>query len=286
MEDILIALGFQSSWIKVILNIFDFVLKLARATLFFALIFVAIKVLANKVFGKIIGAISNAERQRQFLTLKAILYNSLQCINFAIFVFNLLLLIGIDVRPIVATAGVLGVAVGFGSKRLVEDILSGIMILLEGQIRVGDFVDIEGIQGFVEKVTLPLITVRSSDTGALNFIRCGYIDKIINHTITYSYAFFEFDVAYDCDIDFVNSIIKRAFDILKQNEEYNKLILDEIELFGLDEFKDSALAVKCRIKTQPKGQWIIKRIFNKIVKEEFDKEHIEIPFNQIVVYNK
>ena len=197
----------------------------------------------------------------------------------------MLFLFGIDVRPLIATAGVMGVAIGFGAKRFVEDVLTGLMILIEGQIRVGDFVEIHDVKGFVEKITLSLVTVRSAETGAVNFIRCGYIDMVTNYTMNYSYAFFPLDVAYKENIDHVIKAIKDAYDVLIQDDEYKKLVLGDIEIYGLDEFKESSLCVKCRIKTQPKGQWTIKRAFNKIVKEQFEKENIEIPFNQIVVTN-
>lgn len=286
MEEFLALIGLNAEYIKFVSNSINFILNLFKCFFVLGIVYSAIRILCNKVLMSMISKIESLERQRQFLTLKTIVYHSLQAVNFTLFAVNILLLFGIDVRPIIATAGVLGVAVGFGSKRLVEDILSGIMILLEGQIRVGDYVDIEGIEGFVEKVTLPLITVRSFNTGAVNFIRCGYIDKIVNHTFNYSYAFFAFDVGYEQNIDHVEETIKKAFEILKQNVELNKLIYDEIEIFGLDEFKESALCVKCRIKTQPKGQWTIKRAFNKIVKDQFDLENIEIPYNQIVVSKK
>ena len=141
-------------------------------------------------------------------------------------------LFGIDIRPILATAGVMGVAIGFGAKRFVEDIITGIIIIMEGQVRVGDYVEIGAVSGTVEKITLPLITVRSASTGALCFIRCGYIDSIINHTMQYSYAFFEFDVAYKENIDHVFKTLKAAFEELISVNE-NKEIIETADYNGL-----------------------------------------------------
>jgi len=286
MEEFLSLLGLSPEYVKLVSNSIGFFVNLFKCFFVLSVLYFGIKILCNKIIAAVISKIESQERQRQFLTLKTIVYHTLQAINFTLFAVNLLLLFGIDVRPIIATAGVLGVAVGFGSKKLVEDIITGIMIILEGQIRVGDYVNIEGIEGFVEKVTLPLITVRSFNTGAVNFIRCGYIDKIINHTYSYSYAFFALDVGYEQNVDHVVETLKKSFAILKQNVELNKLIYDDIEIFGLDEFKESSLCIKCRIKTLPKGQWAIKRAFNKIIKEQFEIENIEIPYNQIVVSKK
>jgi len=239
----------------------------------------------DKFFKQIVSKLASAERQQQLVTLKTIALHAIEAVIFVVYIMNMLNLFGIDVRPILATAGVMGVAIGFGAKRFVEDVISGIIILLEGQIRVGDYVEVQGVKGFVEKITLPLITVRSDTSGALCFIRCGYIDTIINHTMNYSYAFFELDVAYKEDINHVFKTLHKCFDILVSDEENKKKVLGDLEIWGLDGFRESSLCVKCRIKTQPKGQWSVKRSFNKIIKERFEMENIEIPFNQLVVTN-
>lgn len=271
----------KPEYIKIIV----FIWNIIKCTI---LLVVTVKLLRwalDKFYKQITRRIESNERIQQFLTLKTIICHAIEAVIFAIYLMNMLFLFGIDVRPLLATAGVLGVAVGFGAKRFVEDIITGIIILIEGQIRVGDYVEVQGMTGFVEKITLPLITVRSDKTGAISFIRCGYIDSITNHTMHYSYAFFALDVAYKENVEHVVNTIKKSYRKLAENPEYKKLILQEIEIFGLDEFKESSLCIKCRIKTQPKGQWIIKRAFNKIIKEQFDAENIEIPFNQIVVTN-
>lgn len=271
----------KPEYIKIIV----FIWNILKCTFLLVLSVKLLRWFLGGFFNRLANRSETNERKQQFLTLKTIIVHSLEAIIFTIYLMNMLFLFGIDVRPLLATAGVLGVAIGFGSKRFVEDIITGIIILIEGQIRVGDYVEIHGMSGIVEKITLPLITIRSDKNGAVYFIRCGYIDSIINHTMHYSYAFFELDVAYKEDLNHVYNVIKKSYDILRENGEYNKLLLGEIEIFGLDEFKESSLCIKCRIKTQPKAQWGIKRAFNKIIKEQFEIENIEIPFNQIVVSN-
>ncbi len=284
MEEILNLEFFtlKPEYIKMIV----FVWSIVKCTV---LLVVSVKLLRwffDRFFREIISRTDSQERKQQFLTLKTIIIYSAEVIIFAIYIMNMLFLFGIDVRPLLATAGVLGVAVGFGAKRFVEDVITGIIILIEGQIRVGDYVEIQGMSGIVEKITLPLITIRSDKDGSVYFIRCGYIDSIKNHTMHYAYSFFSLDVAYDTDINHLYEVIRKCYDILTQNVEYNKLVLGDIEIFGLDEFKDSSLCVKCRIKTEPKSQWVVKRAFNKIIKEQFEIENIEIPFNQLVVTRK
>ena len=267
------------------IKIIVFVWTIIKCTLLFLICMYIAYIVSEKFFTQIAKRIDSQERQRQVLTLKALVFHSFQAVVSIIYLLNLLNLFGIDVRPILATAGVVGVAIGFGAKRSIEDIMTGLMILLEGQIRVGDYVEIHGMKGFVEKLSLNLVTLRSDTTGAVHFIRCGYIDTIVNYTMKYSYAFFPINVAYKEDVDKVFQAINDAYEILIENKTYKKLVLQKVDIYGLDEFKDSSLCIKCRIKTLPKGQWIIKRAFNKIIKEQFEKEHIEIPFNQLVVTN-
>ena len=283
MEELL-NLDFFSQYLKPAhIKMIVFVWSILKCTVLFVVSIKLIKFFTDKIFKKVVQKISAQERQQQILTLKTITLHAIEAIVFVVYVGNMLNIFGIDVRPILATAGVMGVAIGFGAKRFVEDVISGIIILLEGQIRVGDYVEVQGVKGFVEKITLSLITVRSDTTGALCFIRCGYIDTIVNYTMNYSYAFFEYDVAYKSDINHVFKTLLKCFDILKSNNENKKKILGDLEIWGLDGFRESSLCIKCRIKTQPKGQWSIKREFNKIVKERFEMENIEIPFNQLVV---
>ena len=281
MEDLLRLdfLHLSNETIKVLM----FCWNVLKCTLLFAITWQLLRFFSEKFFKQIVSKIESQERARQLLTLKSIIVHTLEVIIFAIYVMNMLFLFGIDVRPLLATAGVMGIAVGFGAKRFVEDVITGITILLEGQIRVGDYVEIHDKSGFVEKVTLNLVTLRSVK-GLVYFIRCGSIDSIVNYTMKYSYAFFAFDVAYKEDVEHVTKTIEEAFNKLLETKEYKKLVLSKtIEIWGLDEFKESSLCIKCRIKTQPKGQWTIKRAFNKIIKEMFERENIEIPFNQLVV---
>ena len=257
--------------------------NITKCTVLFFVSWKLLIIFSDKIFRQIVLKIESQERARQLLTLKSIIVHTIEALIGAIYIMNMLFLFGIDVRPLLATAGVMGVAVGFGAKRFVEDVITGITILLEGQIRVGDYVEIHGKSGFVEKITLNLVTVRSIQ-GAVYFIRCGSIDSILNYTMKYSYAFFAFDVAYRENIDHVTQTIEKSFEKLLEDKDLKKLVIGKsIEIWGLDEFRESSLCVKCRIKTQPKGQWTIKRAFNKIIKEMFEAENIEIPFNQLVV---
>lgn len=190
---------------------------------------------------------------------------------------------GIELGPILAAAGVLGIAIGFGSQRLVEDIISGFFILLENQVRVGDVIETAGKSGFVENVGLRSIILRDF-SGNVHFIRNGKIDIVTNMTKEYSRYVFDIGVAYKEDIDEVAALIESVDTEMRNDPKYSDDILEPIEIMGLDQFADSALIIKARTKTKPLKQWIVAREFNKRLKKIFDANNIEIPFPHVTLY--
>ena len=233
-------------------------------------------------FDKLISRISHPETRKQYATIRQLGVYLIDAILILFFATNILGNFGIDMKPILATAGVLGVAVGFGGKKFVEDLFTGLSIILSGQVRVGDFVTINNSTGTVEKVTLTMIIIRTFN-GDVHFLRNGQIDTIINQTKDYSMPLFHFSVAYKTNITHAIHVLKELGKELKNIPEYGKYVLSDIEVFGLNEFYDSSVEILCRIKTTPHEQWMIKRKFNQMVKERFEKEGIEIPFPQIVL---
>ena len=157
------------------------ILNILFTLVFFIFALKFVKTFMTHLFERIKKRAKDIESAKNFDTLCII---SIHAINFIIFIFvaiNILNHLGVDVRPIITAAGVLGVAVGFGSKRFVEDLLSGLTILFEGQIRVGDVVEIQNVTGTVEKITLSIIMLRSIDGAAL-FIRHGMVDMVPNYS--------------------------------------------------------------------------------------------------------
>jgi small conductance mechanosensitive channel len=190
---------------------------------------------------------------------------------------------GIEIGPILAAAGVLGLAVGFGAQSLVKDVISGFFILLEDQIRVGDVVSAAGKAGAVEKINLRTTILRDLE-GKVHYIPNGTIDIVTNLTKIYSCAVFDIGVAYREDIDEVIKTIRSVADELESDEEFSKDILEPMEIFGLDKFGDSAIMIKGRYKSMPGKQWRISREFNRRLKKRFDAEGIEIPFPHVTMY--
>lgn len=250
------------------------------------IIFIVLLRIANKglkiSFDKLIEKIKDTETKKHYHTLRQLGLYIINAIIILFFATNILENFGINMKPILATAGVLGVAVGFGGKKFVEDLFTGLSIILTGQLRVGDYVTVNNSTGTVEKITLTMIVIRAFN-GDVHFMRNGQIDTVINQTKNFSYPLFKIDVAYKTNIAKVIEVLKDLGNELKENPEYGKYILSDIEVYGLDSFKDSSIEILARIKTTPQEQWIVKRQFNRMIKERFEQEGIEIPFPQVVV---
>lgn len=191
--------------------------------------------------------------------------------------------IGIQIGPVLAAAGVLGLAVGFGARNLVEDIISGFFIFLENQIRVGDVVEVAGKAGFVEKVNLRMTILRDL-SGTVHYVRNGQIDVVSNMTKDFSCYVFDIGVAYRENVDEVIELIREVDERLRDDEEYRHEILEPMEIFGLDRFADSAIIIKARYKTLPLKQWHVAREFNRRLKHKFDQAGVEIPFPHRTLY--
>jgi small conductance mechanosensitive channel len=190
---------------------------------------------------------------------------------------------GVELGPILAAAGVLGLAVGFGAQHLVQDIITGFFLLLDDQIRVGDVVQIGDKSGLVERVTLRLTVLRDL-AGNVHFIRNGQIGVVTNMTKEYSRYVFDVGVAYRENVDEVIEVIKEVDEDMRNDEHFGQNILEPIEILGLDRFADSAVVVRARTKTKPIRQWETGREFNRRLKKRFDELGIEIPFPHRTVY--
>jgi small conductance mechanosensitive channel len=190
---------------------------------------------------------------------------------------------GIDIAPILAAAGIVGLAVGFGAQSLVKDVISGFFILLEDQIRVGDVVEIAGKGGLVEKINLKTTILRDL-AGNVHYVPNGHIDVVTNMTKDYSRYVFDIGVAYREDVDEVIEVIKEVDEGLRNDPDFKDDILEPIEVLGLDQFANSAVVIRARTTTKPIKQWRVGREFNRRLKKKFDERNIEIPFPHVTLY--
>jgi moderate conductance mechanosensitive channel len=192
---------------------------------------------------------------------------------------------GVDIAPILAGAGVAGLAIGFGAQSLVKDFFSGFFLLIEDQVRVGDVVRAAGQEGQVERVTLRTTVLRDL-SGALHVIPNGEIATVSNLTYGWSRALIEVGVSYREDIDRVFEVMRGVGAQLRNDPEMSRHITEDLEILGVDGFGDSALKIKAYFKTEPLKQWIVAREYRRRLKAAFDAEGIEIPFPHRTLYHR
>lgn len=204
----------------------------------------------------------------------------------AIGILTLLLVlseIGISIAPLLATAGVAGVAIGFGAQSLVKDYFSGFVMLMENQIRQGDVVEIAGKTGLVEEVTLRHVRLRDYE-GAVHFVPNGAIDTVTNKSRGFAFAVMDIGVAYRESLDRVYRVIEAVAGGMRADAAFALKIIEDIEIAGVEQWADSAVVIKVRLKVSPLEQWGVRREFMRRLKLAFDSEGIEIPFPQRVVH--
>ncbi len=200
----------------------------------------------------------------------------------ALVVFGLMLAlaqIGVNIAPLLAGAGVVGLAIGFGAQKLVQDIITGIFIQFENVMNEGDVVAVGDKSGVVEKLTIRSVTIRDL-SGTVHLIPFSSVDQVSNMMRGFSFHVAEIGVAYDSDIDQVKAALREAFDRLMQTEHKDE-ILDDLDMHGITAFGDSSITVRARIKTLPGKHWAVGRLYNEIVKTVFSEMRIEIPYPHV-----
>ena len=242
------------------------------------------KIVLKRVFDRIA---QKKEREEEFRkraqTLRSTVHFVLTIGIVIVAVIMALRELGVDIAPILAAAGILGLAVGFGAQSLVKDLLSGFFILMDNQIRVGDVVEINGKGGLVEDINLR-ITVLRDLAGNVHYVPNGTIDVVTNMTMGYSRYVFDVGVAYREDVEEVIEIMKQVDEELRADPAFAEDITEPLEVLGLDQFADSAVIIKARTTTKPIKQWRVGREFNLRLKKAFDERGIEIPFPHLTVY--
>jgi small conductance mechanosensitive channel len=192
--------------------------------------------------------------------------------------------LGVSVAPILATAGVAGVAIGFGAQSLIKDYFTGFFLLLEDQIRQGDVVEVAGKGGLVEEVTLRYVRLRDMD-GHVHYIPNGEIKLVTNRTRSYATPVVDVPIAYREDPDEVLGLMRGVAAEMRADPVWKDRIVEDLEVIGVDRYEDSAVVLRARFKVVPPiQQWNVKREFLKRLKKLFDVRGIEIPLPQLTVY--
>ncbi|HSH61626.1 MAG TPA: mechanosensitive ion channel family protein [Acidimicrobiales bacterium] len=208
--------------------------------------------------------------------------------SFAVWVVAALMVmgeLGLNLGPLIAGAGIVGVAFGFGAQNLVRDFITGIFMLVEDQYGVGDIIDAGPASGTVEAVSLRTTRLRDVD-GIVWHIPNGTIQRIGNKSQKWSRALLDVDVAYDTDVDFAGEVVKRTLDDIANSEEWSDVILEEPEVQGAEDLGPDGITIRLVVKTLPSAQFKVARHVRARIKAAFDEEGIEIPFPQRDVWDR
>ncbi len=243
----------------------------------------AAKTLSTRLIPVVVRQKEDPEFQKRTQTLGSIVRYVLIIAIIIVAAMTMLKELGVEIAPVLAAAGIVGLAVGFGAQSLVKDVISGFFILLEDQIRVGDVVQIANKGGLVEKINLKTTILRDL-AGNVHYVPNGHIDVVTNMTKDFSRYVFDIGVAYREDIDEVIEVIKEVDEELRKDPDYKDDIIEPIEILGLDQFANSSIIIKARTTTVPIKQWRVGREFNRRLKKKFDEKNIEIPFPHVTLY--
>src|SRR5690606_3872127 len=227
----------------------------------------------NPNLGRFVSA-----RERTLLNL---LRNAFTVVLAVIVSMLVLAQLGVNIGPLIAGAGVVGLAVGFGAQKLVQDVINGLFIQFENTLNEGDIVQLGGISGVVERLTIRSVSLRSLD-GTYHMIPFSSVDSVSNLTKHFSYHLAAISVPYRENVPEVKEAMLEAFERLKQTP-HAASILGEFEMQGVVEFATSSIVVRGRIKTLPGKQWEVGRAYNEIVKHVFDERGIEIAMPHVTV---
>lgn len=231
----------------------------------------------RSLFSRVANRAKNFRRASQLHTLAPVLSGVATTAILIAATMMALSEIGVEIGPLLAGAGIVGLAVGFGAQTIVKDFLTGIFLIVEDAVSVGDIVMIGGFGGVVEEMSIRTIKLRDFD-GTLHIFPYSEAQVINNRTKGFSYAVFNLSIDYGADINKALEIMKQTGDELRADPAFAPFIIDNIEVVGVDQLADSAVMLKARIKTAPAKQWSVQREYLRRIKIGFDAAGVEIPY--------
>lgn len=226
---------------------------------------------------KLMDDTEDIETEKRVLTLVGIFRASAYAVIITVAVLTILAELKVNLGPIIAAAGIGGLAIGFGAQTLVKDVITGFFILLEGQLRVGDIVRINGLEGVVEVVTLRYVRLRDA-TGAVHYISNGNVSQVSNLTKGYSYFSFSLTLRYEEDPERVSAVIQQIGHDMRADAHWHEEMIEDLELLGIDALNEHGYVLRGRIKTQPSRHLGVGREFNRRLQQRFRAEGIDLAF--------
>jgi small conductance mechanosensitive channel len=228
---------------------------------------------------------ANTRRVQRAKTMGSLLKSIITGVLLAVIGTMALSEVGVDVGPIIASAGIIGIALGFGAQSLVSDFLSGIFMIFEDQYGVGDVVDVGEAIGTVEAVTLRVTRLRDVN-GTVWYVRNGEIMRVGNMSQNWARSVLDVTVAYGEDLAKVRRVLQEVAHDLWEDEDFKGLIIEEPEVWGVEALAPDGVTVRVTLKTAPLEQWAVAREMRQRIKARFDHEGIEIPLPQRVIWHR
>jgi len=272
-------------------KLIDIGVDFAKASLRIVLIIIAayvglrlLRLAFNRLETLLIRAAATAEvipgaATKRIRTLMSVMWTIVVGLVWFVAVLTTLGQMGVNVTPVLAGAGIVGLAIGFGAQNLVKDLVNGFFLILENQVRVGDVAIINGTGGLVEAISFRTIVLRD-EAAVVHVFPNGAVTTLSNMTKDWSAYIINVNVAYKEDPDRVVDVMRRVAEEMYAEPKYRSAMLEPIEIFGVDGFTELAFTIKARLKTQPLQQFTIGREYRRRLKKAFDAEGIEMPLSQ------
>ena len=222
----------------------------------------------------------NKRSEARAQTLSSVLSSVITAVVWSVAVLMMLGVFDINIGPLLAGAGIAGVAIGFGSQTIVKDFMSGLFMLIEDQFGVGDVIDVGPVTGTVEAVSLRTTTIRDV-SGTVWHVPNGEVSRVGNFSQLWSRALLDIEVAYETDLRFAEGVIQRVANEMWDDPEWGgDELMEAPEVWGIQSLGASGIAIRLVVKTEPSVQWKVERELRLRIKEAFDEAGIEIPFPQ------
>lgn len=275
LESLLREWGYNQwpAWLEATLSLTNLILILLLA-------WVSLRVthrLVNAFHQRLKDKTSSAEEQRRIATLERVFGYVASVVIWVVTIMLVLSELGISIAPILATAGVAGLAIGFGAQSLVKDYFTGFVMLVENQIRVGDIVEIANKTGAVEELTLRYVRLRDY-SGAVHFVPNGIINSVSNMSRDFAFAVVDVGVGYEAELEAVFQVMKRTAEDLRADPDFSGRILEGLEIAGVDQWAESSVMIRARLKVVALEQASVRREYLRRLKTAFDANGIDIPY--------
>ena len=226
-----------------------------------------------------------ARRKQRAATMAGVFNSVITIVLIAVIGTMMLSVLGVNIAPIIASAGIIGLALGFGAQSLVKDFLAGVFIFIEDQYGVGDVVDVGDASGTVEVVTLRMTRLRDVK-GTVWYVPNGQILRVGNQSQNWSRAVIDVQVGPREDLAHVQQVLRDIAHDMWEDDDYNGIIIEEPEVTGVEEMTLDAITIRLMVKTAPLQQWAVARTLRQRIKSRFDHEGIEIPFSQRMTWHR